>query len=185
MRFFRRFSKRFLMRVHDHHGGGRPARGRKMFDAGALRYIVLQMIADQPRHGYEIIKEIEDRVGGDYAPSPGAIYPLLALFEDMGYVVVTLEGNKKLHTITPAGRAFLKQNRAFVDAISARMAMLSGKGKRSHGFDYAGIRTAMHEIKAVLMARSADEGFSTEQSRKIEDILQRAANDIRKLLQHD
>ena len=153
-----------------------------MFDAGALRYIVLQLIADQPRHGYEIIKEIEDRVGGDYAPSPGAIYPLLALLEDIGHVVVTSEGNKKLHTITPVGRAFLKENRAFVDAISARMAMLSGKDKRGDGFDYQGIRTAMHEIKAVLMARSRGEGFSDQQSRQIEAILERAANDIRKIL---
>ncbi len=182
MHIFRRFKKRFLTRIHDHHGGGRSARGRKMFDAGALRYIVLQLIADQPRHGYEIIKEIENRVGGDYAPSPGAIYPLLALFEDIGHVVVTQEGNKKLHTITPAGRAFLKQNRAFVDAISARMAMLSGNEKRSHVFHYEGIRTAMHEIKALLMARSADDGFSDEQSRRIEAILERAANDIRKIL---
>jgi DNA-binding PadR family transcriptional regulator len=182
MRFFRRFNNRFFMRLHDHHGGGRQTRGPKMFDAGALRYIVLQLIADQPRHGYEIIKEIEDRVGGDYAPSPGAIYPLLALLEDVGHVVVTSEGNKKLHTITPLGRAFLKENRAFVDAISARMAMLSGKGKRGDGFDYQGIRTAMHEIKAVLMARSRGDGFSDEQSRKIEAILERAANDIRKIL---
>jgi DNA-binding PadR family transcriptional regulator len=182
MHFFRRFHKRFLMRLHDHHGGGRRARGPKMFDAGALRYIVLQLIADQPRHGYEIIKEIEDRVGGDYAPSPGAIYPLLALLEDLGHVVVTSEGNKKLHTITPVGRAFLKENRAFVDAISARMAMLSGKQRRGDGFDYEGIRTAMHEIKAVLMARSRGSGFSDEQSRQIEAILARAATDIRKII---
>ena len=170
------------MRAHDHLGGGRPTRGRKMFDAGALRYIVLQMIADQPRHGYEIIKEIEDRVGGDYAPSPGAIYPLLALFEDLGHVVVTTEGNKKLHSITPSGRKFLKENRAFVDAISARMAMLSGKDKRGHRFHHERIRTAMHQIKAVLMARAQGDGFSDEQSRKIEAVLERAAADIRKIL---
>ncbi len=152
-----------------------------MFDAGALRYIVLQLIADRPRHGYEIIKEIEDRVGGDYAPSPGAIYPLLALLEDLGHVVVSLEGNKKLHSITPLGRAFLKENRAFVDAIAARMAMFSGKGPRGD-FAYQGIRNAMHEIKAVLMARSRGDGFTDEQTRQIEAILERTAKDIRKIL---
>jgi len=183
MQFFRRFNKRFFMRHHHHHGGSGRVRGPKMFDAGALRYIVLQLIADQPRHGYEIIKEIEDRVGGDYAPSPGAIYPLLALLEDLGHVVVTLEGNKKLHTITPLGRAFLKENRAFVDAISARMAMLSGgKDKRGEGFAYRGIRSRMHEIKAVLMARSRGDGLSDKQSRQIEAILERAAEEIRKIL---
>ena len=179
--FFRRFGKRFFARFGDRHGGGRAARGPKMFDAGALRYIVLQLIADRPRHGYEIIKEIEDRVGGDYAPSPGAIYPLLALLEDLGHVVVSMQGNKKLHTITPSGRAFLDENRAFVDAIATRMAML-GKHQRGDSFGYEGIRSAMHEIKAVLMARSRGDGFSDEQCRQIEAVLERAANDIRKIL---
>lgn len=181
MRLFRHFKKRLFIRLHDHHGGGRRVRGPKMFDAGALRYIVLQLIADRPRHGYEIIKEIEDRVGGDYAPSPGAIYPLLALLEDLGHVVVSLEGNKKLHSITPLGRAFLKENRAFVDAIAERMAMFSGKGTRGD-FAYQGIRNAMHQIKALLMARSRGDGLTDEQTRQIEAILERTAKDIRKIL---
>ena len=77
----RRFRHRLQGRWHDRQSGGSYTRGPKMFDAGALRYIVLQLIAERPRHGYEIIKEIEERVGGGYAPSPGAIYPLLALLE--------------------------------------------------------------------------------------------------------
>jgi DNA-binding PadR family transcriptional regulator len=182
MHFFRRFNKRLFMRFSGHHGGGHRLRGPKMFDAGALRYVVLQLIADRPRHGYEIIKEIEDRVGGDYAPSPGAIYPLLALLEDLGHVVVTSEGNKKLHTITPLGRGFLKENRAFVDAILERMAMFSGKDRRHARFAYHGIRNAMHEIKALLMARSRGDGLSDEQREQIEAILARAAKDIRKIL---
>ena len=80
---------------HPHHGdghggpgGGGRGRGRgpKMFDAGAMRYVVLQLIAEKPRHGYEIIKELEQRSGGGYTPSPGAIYPLLAMLLDMGHV---------------------------------------------------------------------------------------------------
>lgn len=176
MFFLRRHRHRLHARQHDHQGGSRHARGPKMFDAGALRYVVLQLIADQPRHGYEIIKEIEERVGGGYTPSPGAIYPLLALLEDLGHVAVTPDGNKKLHKITPEGRAFLKENHAFVDAISARMAICGGE---RGGFN--SIRAAMHEIKDALRSRSRVDGFSEEQMKKIEAILERAAHDIRKL----
>ena len=68
-------------------GGGRG--GGRMFDQGDLRWVVLQLVAEQPRHGYEIIKEIESRVGGGYSPSPGVIYPTLTLLEEMGWLVVT------------------------------------------------------------------------------------------------
>ena len=94
------------------HGGGGGGRGPKMFDAGAMRYIVLQLIAEKPRHGYEIIKELEQRSGGGYTPSPGAIYPLLSMLLDMGHVSASPDGNKKLHTITPEGEAFLAENRS-------------------------------------------------------------------------
>ncbi|WP_432380401.1 PadR family transcriptional regulator [Duganella sp. P38] len=92
---------------HHTHGGHSPrGRGPKMFDAGAMRYVVLHLIAEKPRHGYEIIKELEQRSGGGYSPSPGAIYPLLSMLLDMGHVVASPDGNKKLHTITPEGEAF-------------------------------------------------------------------------------
>ncbi len=171
-----RFRRRLQGRWHDRPGGG-YARGPKMFDAGALRYIVLQLIAERPRHGYEIIKEIEERVGGGYAPSPGAIYPLLALLEDLGHVEVTADGNKKLHTITAEGRAFLKQNRAFVDAVFARM----GTGCGDERDDVVAIRAAVHAIRNMLRAH-AHHGFSAEKTKKIVTILERAAADIRKLL---
>ncbi|HEX7916279.1 PadR family transcriptional regulator [Rudaea sp.] len=172
-----RFRKRLQGRLHDRHGGGGYARGPKMFDAGSLRYIVLQLIAERPRHGYEIIKEIEERVGGGYAPSPGAIYPLLALLEDLGHVEASADGNKKLHRITPEGRAFLRQNRAFVDAVFARMD--AGCANDRGGVN--AIRASVHDIKDMLRAHAQD-GFSEEQAKKIVAILERAAVEIRKLL---
>jgi DNA-binding PadR family transcriptional regulator len=182
---FRRLRQRFQGRVRDHHsgdhdGGGHRMRGHKMFDAGALRYIVLQMIADQPRHGYEIIKEIEQRVGGGYCPSPGVIYPLLALLEDLGHVVVTPDGNKKLHEITPEGRAFLEENRAFVEAITARMSdggRHGGHGAHGHG----SIRNSLHELKIVVVERVRGEMLGDEQLKQIQVILDRATGDIRNL----
>ncbi|MEG1052695.1 MAG: PadR family transcriptional regulator, partial [Janthinobacterium sp.] len=121
------------------------ARGPKMFDAGTLRYLVLQLIADKPRHGYDIIKAIGQRAGGAYAPSPGAIYPLMHGLVGHGYVAVSLDGNKKLHSITPEGLAFLAANRAYVDAIAARIGAPAGADDD--------LRHLMHELKAAVLAR--------------------------------
>ncbi|WP_251373641.1 PadR family transcriptional regulator [Janthinobacterium sp. JC611] len=121
------------------------ARGPKMFDAGTLRYLVLQLIADKPRHGYDIIQAIAQRAGGAYAPSPGAIYPLMHGLVGHGYVAVSLDGNKKLHSITPEGLAFLDANRAYVDAIAARVCAPADGD--------ADLRHLMHELKAAVLAR--------------------------------
>jgi DNA-binding PadR family transcriptional regulator len=95
---------------------------RRMFDQGDLKFVVLALIAEQPRHGYEIIKEIESRVGGAYAPSPGVIYPLLTMLEEMGLVELNAsEGAKKMFAITDQGKAELETNKANVDALFARI----------------------------------------------------------------
>ncbi len=159
---------------HPHHGGPGPrGRGPKMFDAGAMRYVVLQLIAEKPRHGYEIIKELEQRSGGGYSPSPGAIYPLLSMLLDMGHVVASADGNKKLHTITPDGEAFLAENRQFVDAILARLA--EGDEHRE------GLRSAMHELKHAAIEQARAGNHSPERIEQIRAILRKAAEDINAL----
>src|SRR4051812_6983152 len=103
--------------------GGRGRGGGRVFDQGDLRFVVLRLIADKPRHGYEIIKAIEEQVGGAYSPSPGVIYPTLTLLEDLGYATVgASDGGKKLYTITTEGTAFLEANRAAVEGVTARIA---------------------------------------------------------------
>lgn len=166
------------MRAHHHHGRGFGMRGPKMFEAGALRYIVLQMIAEQPRHGYDIIKAIEERLGGGYAPSPGVIYPLLAMLEDLGHVVVTQEGNKKLHTITPEGQAFLDQNRGFVKAVNARMSRAGRERGSPGGGD---IKHALHALKAMVVTRFRGEDLTEEQVSKIQAILEHATEEVQKV----
>jgi DNA-binding PadR family transcriptional regulator len=166
------------MRAHHYHGRGFGMRGPKMFEAGALRYIVLQMIAEQPRHGYDIIKAIEERLGGGYAPSPGVIYPLLAMLEDLGHVVVTQEGNKKLHTITPEGQAFLDENRGFVKAVNARMSRAGRECGSHRGGD---IKRALHALKAAVVTRFRSEDLTEDQRSRIQAILERAAEDVQKV----
>ena len=154
-----------------HHGGG--GRGPKMFDAGAMRYIVLQLISEKPRHGYEIIKELEQRAGGGYTPSPGAIYPLLSMLLDMGHVSATPDGNKKLHTITPEGAAFLAENRQFVDAIMARMNEPAG----GHG----DVRGSMHSLKAAVIQQVRENNPDEAKLAMIQAILRRATAEIEQL----
>ena len=102
--------------------GGRSELGR-FFAHGDLRLVILNLIAEKPRHGYEIIKAIEDAVRGAYSPSPGVVYPTLTLLEELGHTAVTPgEGTKKLHGITPEGRAMLDANRSALDALLSRMA---------------------------------------------------------------
>ena len=117
-------AREFGFHGHRHGFGGRTGRrGERVFDQGDLRFVILKLIADSPRHGYEIIKAIEDAVGGAYSPSPGVIYPTLTLLEELGYVTVeAAEGGKKLYRITPAGERELADKATGVEAIFRRMA---------------------------------------------------------------
>jgi DNA-binding PadR family transcriptional regulator len=170
--FFR--GRHRLHHEHQHHqrGGGR---GPKMFDSGAMRYVVLQLIADKPRHGYEIIKELEQRAGGSYTPSPGAIYPLLSMLADMGQVDIVKDGNKKLYSILPEGQVFLDENR---DLVQAHMARLSGNGGGEEGGD---LRALMHALKDAVIARARGPRSTREHVDAIRAILKRAINDINQL----
>src|SRR5271169_6992733 len=119
---------------HDRHGRqGRGGGLGRFFAHGDLRLVILHLIAEKPRHGYEIIKAIEEQVAGSYSPSPGVIYPTLTLLDELGYVTVsTGDGAKKLHEITAEGAAALEANKAAVDALFDRMEQVGtafGKGR--------------------------------------------------------
>jgi len=112
---------------HPHHGKhhrrhrGDRNRGR-LFDYGELRLLFLAMIAERPRHGYELIKTIEERFGGSYSPSPGVIYPTLSWLDDMGYATIEVEeAGRKRYRITTEGEAFLIANRAAADELLSRI----------------------------------------------------------------
>jgi DNA-binding PadR family transcriptional regulator len=147
-------------RHHRHHRGGRFGLGR-LFAHGDLRLVILHLIAEQPRHGYDIIKAIEDEVGGAYSPSPGVVYPTLTMLEELGYVTVsTGDGARKLHTITAEGRAYLDAYRPTVDALLARMA----EANRTYGGSPSPqIVRAMENLKLALQLRLARGPLSEEQ----------------------
>jgi len=132
-----------------HHSGGR--RGGRFFDYGDLRLVALAMIAEQPRHGYEIIKGIEERMAGSYSPSPGVIYPTLSWLEDMGYTVPETEnGARKRYHITAEGEAFLAANSAGIDALFSRID--AAGTDRPKGVPAPVVR-AMENLKLALRLR--------------------------------
>src|SRR4051794_37151549 len=112
---------------HGRGGDGDMMRAGRMLAQGDLRLLALALIADQPRHGYEIIKVLEDKTAGWYAPSPGIVYPTLTYLEEASYVTAQADGAKKLYTITDTGRAHLEENRDFVDAVLERFAAIGEK----------------------------------------------------------
>ena len=157
-------------------GHGRGGRlGRRVFDHGDLRYVLLQLIAEKPRHGYELIKAIEERFSGRYSPSPGVIYPTLTLLEELGYLRSEAGGSKKLYSITEEGTAFLDANRPLVDAIVARMAEMS---RTLGGSPAPEIRRAMHNLEYSLSIRLAKGPLDAEQVRMITEALDRTAGEI-------
>jgi DNA-binding PadR family transcriptional regulator len=111
-------------------GGGDFIRAGKMLAQGDVRLLALALIVEQPRHGYEIIKVLEEKTAGWYSPSPGMVYPTLTFLEEVGYVTAQAEGAKKLYTITDEGRAHLEENRDFVDAVLARLTAFGEKVSR-------------------------------------------------------
>jgi DNA-binding PadR family transcriptional regulator len=106
----------------ERHGERRGRRFGRFFGHGDLRYVILALLEEQPRHGYELMKELEERTGGAYRPSAGVVYPTLALLEDEGLIRPSDgEAARKLFEITEAGKAELDKNRAGVEAVFAQM----------------------------------------------------------------
>ena len=136
-------------RHQGHRSGGR--RGTRPFDYGELRLLCLHMIAEQPRHGYELMKAIEERMSGSYTPSPGVMYPTLSWLEDMGYAAAEAEdAGRRRYRITAEGEAFLVANRASVDALLAR---LGEAGAGAPGGVPAPVLRAMENLKVALRLR--------------------------------
>ena len=147
-----------------------------MFDHGDLRFVILRLIAEKPRYGYEIIKAIEDGVSGAYSPSPGVIYPTLALLEELGYATVSdSTGGKKLHTITPEGEAVLEANRPAVDAIFQRMEAAGAAGADGRSPQ---ILRAIENFKMALRLRLSRGPLTEKQIQAIVTALDGAARDV-------
>ncbi len=181
-------------------GVGRGARGfgagRKLA-SGDLQLVILALLAEEPRHGYELIKALEERSGGFYSPSPGMVYPALTYLEEIGHATVEAEGAKKLYRITESGRAHLEENREIAQSMLGQLAWIGRRMERvrrafagdetapdgsaeeaedGRHATAAELRQARRELRATLAERL--DGPAEEQ-RRIAEILRRAAREIR------
>ena len=152
-------------------GGG----GRRMFDPGALRLVVLGLIAEEPRHGYDIIKALEAKFEGAYSPSPGAIYPMLQMLEEADLVSSEAHGNKKLYSITEEGRAYLAENQAELDRINAQIA------ESSEEVSGAALGQEVKALGFAVFSRLRSGSLTAEQAAKARDILKRARRELEDL----
>ncbi len=157
--------------LHSRHRAGR------FLEHGDLRFLVLAFIAEQPRHGYELIKQFEDRTGGAYRPSPGVIYPTLALLEGEGFIrPATGEAGRKLFEATEAGRETLKANQAGIDAVFSRMA------EAAEGSDTTRprIARAMTNLGMALQQRLSRRPITTDEIDRIVSMIDDTAVAIEK-----
>jgi DNA-binding PadR family transcriptional regulator len=150
-----------------------------MFEQGDLKYVVLQLLAEKPRHGYEIIKELEERFGGAYSPSAGTVYPTLSLLEDLGYASVSPEeGGKKVYSITPEGTKYLEDNKSAVEDIFER---ISDFGSSILSESMMDVNKAFGRVVRATYTtvpwQSSDRTLATE----IKRILEQAAAEIEEL----
>jgi DNA-binding PadR family transcriptional regulator len=158
-------------------GGG--GRGRRMFDGGELRLVLLKLIADEPRHGYDLIRRIEELTGGAYAPSPGVIYPTITLLDEMGLIAAReSEGAKKRFAVTDEGIAHLADHAGQVEALVARLAALAEHHERT---DSAAVRRAMRNLGEVVRGTMRREHLPEERRYEIVALIDELAQKIERL----
>lgn len=126
--------------------GGPFGPGERFFGRGDLKYVILELLRDQPRHGYDIIRALEERMRGRYRPSPGSVYPTLQMLEDLGYVTSSQQEGKKVYTITEEGRRYLNEQQSTVDDIRSRIASGWDAAQRPEVSDL------MHEAQQLARA---------------------------------
>ena len=164
----------------DRHGlhRGRRERPERVFGQGDLRLLLLKLIAEKPRHGYELIKAVEERVGGAYSPSPGVVYPTLTLLEDLGYAKAQEEGGKKLFTVTPEGEAWLGEQAAALAELAARMEQAAAANR---GRSAPQILRAMENLRTALRLRLSSGPLSDEQVAAVAAALDAAAQAVERV----
>jgi DNA-binding PadR family transcriptional regulator len=148
----------------------------RFFARGDLKYVILDLLKDQPRHGYDIIRALEDRMRGRYRPSPGSVYPTLQMLEDLGYVTSSQQEGKKVYAITEEGRRYLAEQQPLLDDIRDRI---------TSGWDAASrpeVADLMHELQMIArgLFRHGTRGAlqDPERLKKLRDILNRARSEI-------
>ena len=155
-------------------GRGRGGPGGRLLGHGDLKLLLLAMISEKPRHGYDLIRGVGEKFAGAYTPSPGAVYPLLTMLEEQDLIRATAEGTKKLFAITSEGEAFLKENEAAVSGILTRIDMMAASYSSQTAPE--SVWEAWKTLKQAMNLPRAP--WTDEEANRIRAILEKAARDI-------
>jgi DNA-binding PadR family transcriptional regulator len=164
--------------------GAGPQRGRghwrgraaRLFEQGDLKYVILRLLEEKPRHGYEIIKDLESRFGGSYAPSPGTVYPTLTMLEDLGYArIIPEEGGKKIYEITDEGRKYLAEHSSTVNDIFERISRFVGGFTDQPMME---LNEAFRRLATTTYKAATSDISNKEKLERLRDIIRRAAEEI-------
>jgi DNA-binding PadR family transcriptional regulator len=156
-------------------GGRHRGRRNQMFESGEVKFVILRLLKEKPRHGYEIIKALEEKMGGCYTPSAGTVYPTLQLLEDQGYIRAVDTEGKKVYHVTPEGEKFLEENRDVLEDIIGRV--------RDTVRDFAGgsmgeVHSAFGKVAKATFMRAWRKGPEDPALKRVAEILNQAALDI-------
>lgn len=156
-------------------GGPGGRRRRQFFESGEMKYVLLRLLREKPRHGYEIIKALEEKTGGHYSPSAGTVYPTLQMLEDQGLVRIVETDGKKVYHLTAEGETFLDENKTTIDEIAERLrdAVHGVAGGAMGDLHQTFARVAQRAYKTAWRS-----GPDSDTTRKVVDILKRAADEI-------
>ena len=157
------------------HGG--PDHGReRFFDRGDLKYVILDLLKDQPRHGYDVIRALEERLGGSYTPSPGSVYPTLQLLEDQGHLTSSQLDGKRIYAITDEGRRFLAERADVVEGLRARMDARRGFGQQPEAGELFG---EMRQLGGMLFRLGSSGAFQDQDKlRRLREVVARTRREI-------
>jgi len=157
-------------------GFGRPLGPKRRFvRRGDLKYVLLEILADEPMHGYEIIRRLEEESKGLYSPSPGSVYPTLQMLEDQGYVVSEELDGKRVYRITAAGREFREEHTARTDDIFSRFVHI---GERFTGSEMRDVTKSFIHLAQLSLDRAVAANGDEERLARLKDILDRTAREI-------
>jgi DNA-binding PadR family transcriptional regulator len=158
---------------------GQTGRRRRMFDGMELRLMILSLLEIQPRHGYDVIRALEEASGGAYVPSPGMVYPLVTMLADQEMVHEASDnGARKIFSLASAGLSELDANRDAVAALFERLKALADVAEKT---DAIPVRRAMHNLRSVLMARLSDDNVTRETILDAVALIDNAAQQIERL----
>jgi DNA-binding PadR family transcriptional regulator len=149
-----------------------------------MRYVLLDALRDGPKHGYEIIKWLDERTGGAYAPSPGAVYPTLQLLGDLGFVVAGQEDDRRVYALTDAGRSTLGEHAEAIEHFWARFtgAADSGMDRPEFGFVQDELRELARTVRVAVRSATACGDDTT--AREVRSAVERCKNEVREIIAH-